>query len=304
MAGADKKMGEKKMRRDAQALVVSFCHSFFCLSLLLAICAADEPPGAATLHKKWQDKYRSIADSLEMRRGQVKLTLEPVALSYYTNPVRTNDQHGAIFLWTEGGRPAVFGSIWSAESRTDPKTRNVTHEWHSLVEDLDVTTTRKGQVLWNCGEPGIAWLPLAELAPPAASRAARLVQMRAIPRRYSVDIQAEGESDLRLGTQPLYRYPEKTAGAIDGAIFAFGMATDPELLVLVEAHDKDQKPAWHVAFARFGNKAMKVTEGERLVWSCGAGAPGRSEGKYHLFWRAEQMPAEPTPDPRPPTPDP
>jgi len=270
--------------------------------ILVATSAGQEPAAESSLNKKWQQVYRSIAESLEMRRGQVKLTLAPAALSYYTNPVRTNDQHGAIFLWTEEGRPAVFGSIWSAESRTDPKTRNVTHEWHSLVEDPDVTTTRNGRLLWNCGESGIAWLPLAELAPPAASRSARLVQMRDISRRYSVDIQAEGESDLRLGSQPLYRYSEKTGGAIDGAIFAFGMATDPELLVLVEAQNKDQKPAWHVAFARFGNKAMKVMEGERLVWSCGAGAPGRSEGKYHLFWRVEQMPAEPTPESPPPTP--
>lgn len=286
---------DRKMRRNGQSIASSFCLSFFCPLLLFgeAICIADEPAAAAALREKWQQSYKLIADSLEMTRGQVTLRLEPAALLFYTNPVRTNDQHGAIFLWTEAGRPAVIGSIWSAADRTDPKKRNVTHEWHSLVEEPDVKTTRKGQILWNCEEAGVAWQKLDQLAPPAASRPARLVQMRAIPGRYSVKIEVEGESDLRLVSQPLYRYPEKVPGVIDGAIFSFAMATDPELLVVVEAHEQDQKPAWHIAFARFGNNGMKVMEGDKLVWSCSAGAPGRSEGKYHLFWRAEQMPAEP-----------
>jgi len=120
--------------------------------------------------------------------------------------------------------------------------------------------------------------------------------MRAIVRRYSASIQVEGESDLRLMPQPLYRYSEHTEGALDGAIFDFAMTTDPELLVLLEASEADGKANWQFAFARFGNKGMTVKEGDRAVWSCEAGAPGFSDGKYYLRWRAEEMPAL-TPDP-------
>ena len=76
-------------------------------------------------------------------------------------------------------------------------------------------------------------------------------------------------------------------------LFAFAMTTDPELLVLLEDREMAGKPAWHIAFARFGNKGMKVSDGERTVWSCEQGAPGRSDGKYYLRWRAEEMPASP-----------
>ena len=87
--------------------------------------------------------------------------------------------------------------------------------------------------------------------------------MRSLVRRYSVSIQVEGESDLRLMAQPLFRYPEAVAGVVDGAVFSFAMSTDPELLVLLEDREAAGKPAWHVAFARFGNKAMTVKDGER-----------------------------------------
>jgi hypothetical protein len=254
---------------------------------------ATEPQAETILHEKWQRAYRQIAESIEMRRGETKLTLYPAALLFYTNPVRTNEQHGAIFLWTSEGRPALFGSIWSGQPPQDPAHRAVAHEWHSLLEETDVTARRGDKLLWTSNEPGIAWQTLPELPSPAATRSARLVQMRGIVRRLSVGIEASQESELRLMSQPLYRYPEKTSGAIDGAVFSFGMATDPELIVLVEARDAAKSPAWQVAFARFGNLPMTVKDGERTVWSCEKGIARQPTGKYYLMWRAEQMPAEP-----------
>jgi len=102
------------------------------LSLLLARpVAADEPA-------------RKIAESIEMQQGTTRLKLEEKPLLFYTNPVRQNDQHGTIFLWTDRGRPAVFGSIWSEVNRMNSEVRNVTHELHSLAESLDVRAIRNG----------------------------------------------------------------------------------------------------------------------------------------------------------------
>jgi hypothetical protein len=267
----------------------------YCLIFLLVagFYSAEEPADDSPDRTKWKKAYSAIADSITMLQGEARLTLLDKPLRFYTNPVRTNDQHGSIFLWTEDGRPAVIGSIWSAINRQNPAARFVTHEWHSLSDDAKVTATRGEKTLWTSGEPGVVWDKLASAPQPAASRAARLVQMRSIARRYSVTIQVEGESDLRLMAQPLYRYPEQVSGVLDGAIFDFAMTQDPELLVLLEDRELAGKPTWHVAFARFGNKAMTVKEGEQTVWSCEQGRPGFSDGKYYLRWRAEEMPAEP-----------
>jgi hypothetical protein len=254
---------------------------------------AQESADGPTLKEKWKQAYRSIAESIEMRRGATPLSLQDQALLYYTNPVRTNDQHGAVFLWTVAGRPAVIGSIWSALNRLDPASRNVTHEWHSLIEDADVQATRGGQVLWTPGEPGITWQTLPNVPAPLSSRAARLGQLRSIARRLTARITAEEKSELRLMPQPLYRYPENTPDVVDGALFVYSVTTDPELVLLVESLSSDATPTYRVAIARFGNLAMSVHDGERTIWSCERGKPGRSDGKYFLHWRAEQMPADP-----------
>ena len=257
-----------------------------------AFAQSESPETDKALREKWQQVYQKIAGSIDMRRGDAVLKLEPAPLLFYTNPVRLNQQHGTIFLWTEGGRPAVFGSIWSAVNRNDASVRFVTHEFHSLLESPELSARRAGVPLWTSGEAGIAWQALEGAPSPAAARPARLNQMRQLARRLNARITAEEASDLRLMTNPLYRYPESTVGH-DGALFAFCLATDPELILLVEADLAANKPAYKVACARFGNLAMEVADGDKRIWTCDRGTPGRSEGKYYLKWRAEEMPAVP-----------
>lgn len=287
----------RMMRRELKFSLQSLCRSLCSLAFLLVPCdltvlAQNEDSADKALRAKWQAVYVEIAGSIEMRRGETKLALEPTPLLFYTNPVRATDQHGSMFLWTDQGCPAVIGSIWSAINRTDTSLRNITHEWHSLVEEPDVQAVRGGQTEWTSGQPGIAWQALDLTPAPASSRPLRLVQMREIARGLTATITAEEENELRLMTQPLYRYPEKTPGAIDGAIFVYSLATDPELILLIEATGPNEKSTYRVAFARFGNLAMAVKSGEQTLWTCNRGTPGRSDGKYYLHWRIEQRKAD------------
>ena len=274
--------------------ILSACLVAWLTIATLARAQSDDSPPEPdkALREKWQQIYQKIAGSIDMRRGEAALTLEPTPLLFYTNPVRQNQQHGSIFLWTESGRPAVFGSIWSALNRNDASVRFVTHEFHSLAATPDVAASKNGGKLWAAGEAGITWQALEGAPAPATTRPARLVQMRQLARRLSARITAEEVSDLRLMTNPLFRYPESLIG-FDGAIFAYSLATDPELILLVEADVAANRPAYRFAFARFGNLAMQVQDGDRAIWTCDRGTPGRSEGKYYLRWRAEEMPANP-----------
>jgi hypothetical protein len=160
------------------------------------------------------------------------------------------------------------------------------------VEDSKIESLVAGKAQWTSGEPGITWQTLAGTPAPAATRSGRLVQMRAIARRLSASITAEEENELRLLPQPLYRYPDGTAGAVDGALFVFALATDPELVLLIEDVADSDTRVWKVAFARFGNLAMAVKDGDHTLWTCERGTPGKSAGKYYLHWRVEQRPAD------------
>jgi hypothetical protein len=290
---------------------------------LLGTCCAARAADDDSLVERWMDLYAREAGSIQMQvdgtSGRV-LDLHREPLLKYNNPVRRNQQHGALFLWTDRGRPALIGSIWSGVDAIDSGVRNITHEWHSLSTELAVA--RRGEEeLWTADEPGIEWQPLPGQPPPHASRPLRLAQMRQIVRAWTATIASE-EGDLRLMAQPLYRYPEDTPGVLDGAVFAFVMGTDPELFVLLEARtgagtlrvpsaDKevagtrrvpstDEKPAvalaapspeWSVAFARFTHIPLSVKAGDAVLWECARATPYKRSGRYYLMWKADRRSA-------------
>ena len=82
---------------------------------------------------------------------------------------------------------------------------------------------------------------------------------------------AKGEkTELRLAPRPLFEYSSPTAGVIDGAIFSFVVATDPEVLLLIEAFDENrdgkQTTGFRHAFARFHYWNVIAYDGDRRVW--------------------------------------
>lgn len=74
--------------------------------------------------------------------------------------------------------------------------------------------------------------------------------------------------ELRALTQPIYRYGSEKSDLIDGAIFAFAQATDPEILLLLEVRREDERPAsWWWAAARMSMVPLDVKYRGELVWS-------------------------------------
>lgn len=270
--------------------------TLFLIGTLPAAAADDGKPvdGPDALLEKWMDVYHERATSLEMLvegNPQRPLELQTTPLLKYTNPVRNVQQHGSLYLWTQSGRPALIAAVWSALDRTQPGMRRLNLEWHSLLKN-DVVARRNGEELWNAGQPGVEWQPVPDAGSPAAARALRLSQMRRIARSLTARIDT-GESELRLMAQPVYRYPEHTADVIDGAVFAYVMGTDPEVMLLVEAQQlDDESPAWRIACARFTNFPIEVRYRDQLLWSQGRTSAERRTGAYALFLGVEQLPAD------------
>lgn len=61
----------------------------------------------------------------------------------WSNPVRDNLQHGAVFLWLRDGRPAAIVSIFSHPDDKFPG-RRVMHELHALDAEKLVVGLVKG----------------------------------------------------------------------------------------------------------------------------------------------------------------
>ena len=267
--------------------------------VVMLVCLAVSPQCTRAeektdLRARWNEVYLNLAKSLnfaQVKTPDASFKLVERPLLKYANPVRNWQQHGSIYLWSAEGRPAVIGSIWSIEDRRDERYRNIAFEWHSLV-DKSLVAKREGGQLWQSEEPGLQWNACPNSDPPAAKRTARLRQMRQIARRIRAVTAQSGESELRLMSQPLYRYPDSVPGVGDGSVFAFVMGTDPELFLLIEARPDGDQQKWYWAFARFTHVALTAKDGERVVFQCKHRRESEGLTKYSVLFRAERRLAE------------
>ena len=93
---------------------------------------------------------------------------------------------------------------------------------------------------------------------------------------------ANGTQPLRLLPQPLLRYAQAERGILDGALFAFVLTTNPELLLVVEAQTIDDKPQWMYSIARFTGRQTELRFDDRPIWTT-ADLPSTRDSKPPFF---------------------
>jgi hypothetical protein len=240
------------------------------LSLILVLAAADADDGLAKkmlpIYVKEAAEYSLAVESAPKKTLELKK--EPIF--EWSNPVGQGLHQGVIFLWLRDKRPAALGGIFS-HPVPGRKGRKVLHEFLALDSDRLLVRRPSGALNEWKPQAGLARKELPDAGTPAATRGARLVQMRRLAQQFtghSTDNERE-RWELRLLPTPLYRYPEAKSGVIDGALFALtsSAGTDPEVLLLIEARQKDGKTRWEYACGRFGVISMYVQHKGKEVWS-------------------------------------
>ncbi len=270
--------------------------------LLLTLCLLAQPTGdvavnpAPTTAEYLRGAYR--ADAAKCAFCAACEQAQPLDL--VEKPVMTwandDDWSGEVFVWTQAGQPAVIGSILSGP--LGAANRNVFHEFHLLAEKplaaADLHTRRRWQP-----EEGLARTALDRAPRPAANAAGRLTQMRQLAREFTAHMEASGAWELRLLTQPLFRYGDGKADVIDGALFAYvwTKGTDPEVILLLECHKSDAGLAWRYAPVRFSNRSVWLRHDDTEVWRVeGHQEPaGNNTTLVYTTAYARTMPREPPP---------
>lgn len=220
--------------------------------------AANEPPPFIAEAKKY------VIESAD----KVKLTLNEKSLLNWTNPARQQER-GAVYVWTIDERPAAIGSLFSYEY--DSKVYDK-HEFHSLASG-PLRSTFAGTLAWTPKSAGVEWRPFADSPQPGTTHTARLLQMRQLARPFRAELFSpkDEKTELRLISRPLFEYSSPKSGVIDGAIFSFAVATDPEVLLLVEAFEENlngtKRAGFRHAFARFHYWNVAVYEGDKKIWN-------------------------------------
>jgi hypothetical protein len=234
---------------------------------------------------------QQAADYDIVAKGESTSRPKPLAdpILRWTQPVRGGDD-GAVFLWVADGRPAAVGTIFTYRVSGSP--RVLQHEVHSLMAS-PLEATWRGQSMWRTDAPGLTLKRVPDAPAPAETAPARLRQMQAITRGFSLENVHEksGRNDLRLMPKPLYRYGAADSEAIDGAMFCFAHGTDPEAFLFVECRRRGSERDWEYSFARFSDLALEARYKGRTVWSVPPGQWNRHDG-IHAYYIAEQVNAD------------
>lgn len=243
----------------------------------------DAPGGQRIEQLKQAAKMYRIARESEPAKSFVLID-EPVLR--WTNPLRKTDD-GAVFLWTEQGRPEAIASFY--RYRSDEGLLE-DHEFQSLAT-TPLATTRDGQPVWTPQLGGVEFSPIPGAPRPGATAAERLRQMQALAREFSTFFDLpEDKAKLRLLTKPLYRYDLNRADLLDGALFAFVQTTDPEALLLIEARPVAKDPVWQYAFARMSMVNLRGQHKDQTVWTVDWAQQGGPPIKPYITLRAPESP--------------
>jgi hypothetical protein len=237
--------------------------------LLLLTLAADPPKATTKALEQLQSMHLAEAQKWQMyldeaHKTKAELNTKPIYI--WSNPTRSGGQHGSVLVWLSKGRPVVIGSIFS---HPEQGRRMVCHEFHSLATGPLYPTREAGETWQPKGS--IKLEPLKGAAAPEPAAARRLLQMKSLAREFtahSIDYTKE-RWELRLLSQPLYRYEKPEGDVLDGAIFAFvtSAGTDPEVVLVLEARKTEGGSAWFYRTIRFSDSNLYVKHQGKEVWT-------------------------------------
>ncbi len=187
---------------------------------------------------------------------------EPV--QRWTNPIRNFFSDGCLFLWLDNKRPAAAATV-SIRGNGSVWFENAT------FSSIDLRCLRNDREYWIPRAISSGRLQITDRDSPAATARARLVQMRRLAEEFAVRTEPVNEqpTELRLMPQPAYRYEDSSEQIIDGALFAFVEATDPEVLLLVEAiaASGGEAASWRCTFAKMTSRPTTARRKDKVVWS-------------------------------------
>ncbi len=180
-----------------------------------------------------------------------------------------------IFRYTDPARTYVAAAVWKLGDKGRPQALITTelHRQHAgspriVYEFLSLTPTRftasGGDVRWAPEGSALEFKPLPDAPAPDMTPARRLLQLRAIAKRFAGhEMLGKERCELRLLPQPVDRYTPSSDERADGAIFLVTFGTNPEAALFLESDGK----AWSYAAGRLaGATKIALTIDEKTAW--------------------------------------
>ena len=248
------------------------------LVLLVSPVSADDDPQAKHRLKLMEEEVGNLEPESSELKTKPALTFASKPLLRYSDPTRgiIGERSNVLLdggVWRLGteGRPTALVTIELYEVSGVPGL--LSYEFLSLTGAKLSLKHKEGKIPhWEPTESGLTLKELAEAPKPAATAAARLVQMRQLARRFTVKEKIRGREEIecRLLTQPIDRYQSEADTIVDGAIFVYVNSTNPEVGVVVETDGN----RWVYGTLRLAGAELTVALDGREVAAYRSGTSG------------------------------
>ncbi len=250
-----------------RSFILSAAHAFRCLPFVLMLLTRSV--GAQTTTENAPPNFLEDARKYVIQTVPegTRLELNEKSLLNWTNPARQQER-GATYVWMHKQRPYAIATMFSYVYNEKV---SVKHEFHSLAPG-PLRATFDGKLAWAPRQLGLVWKDVPEAPEPAGTRVGRLLQMRQLARSFRAELTSpkNDHNDLRLAPRPLLEYSSPETGVSDGVILSFVLATDPEVLLLMESFDETRNPTraagFRYAFARFHYWDVAAFHGDDKIW--------------------------------------
>lgn len=197
-------------------------------------------------------------------------------------------EDGVTILYLHDGLPLAASCAY-------PWAQRLEHDFHSLSRGK-LIARYNGVVFWQPQEAGVRFTDLPGAPAPDGTRTGRLRQMKILTERFRAIMtgwkaDSTDREELRLLPKPLFRYEPKSGPIIDGAVFAFVMGTDPEVLLQLEAVKTGEKVVWQYGFSRRTSGRLEGRLDGAVVWNADH-FPVQNDPRRPNFTRGVPLPPE------------
>ena len=170
---------------------------------------------------------------------------------------------GTTWIWHHKGRPVFIGEIYG---RKDSVGAWILFACNLSPNQLRFSDERlKTTLTKSYYEPK----EIADSPVVAKAKSERTFQMRQLADRFDAHQFWEERFELRLLPKPIYRYEDADGGLVDGAVYALVHGTNPEVLLLIEAHAAaDGSARWKVGFGSLAGARCIVRLDGKEYWTC------------------------------------
>jgi hypothetical protein len=210
------------------------------------------------------------------------LTFSEKPLLRYSDPTRGLTKETVLLdasVWRlgKGGRPTALVTLEIYRSGAD--TGALAYEFLSLTpRSFSLDKQGRNSVGWDATGSALELHDFKDAPEPAKTPAARLIQMRQLAKRFTATETVDGKPILcRLLTQPIDRYQSEDGKIVDGALFAFANATNPETGLFLEC----DATRWSWGIVRLSSAEAKIElDGVKVASYPFFGEYGRRDGAY------------------------